>query len=338
MDNVVEIEKSVAGLKKITLRAYLGKTQGSITVRPVKDRMTGRLKGVKLLTDEEARKTFHVVTHETERVIKDYTVIDLEDPIDAIDWEWMKYCPEIMSSLEECFSNHSIALFYIENLTKDTEDRIAKRHVKSKAFKYLENCPLNKMVDIARLIGTDASTFTRLELEDYLGELAETNPKRLVEAFEDKFMKVKLFLYGLVDKKIVQVDQDGVYRWNQHILGTSEKSALDWLQMTDNRMYVKRLQDELYPSPKIDDSGSFNLGEDGQAKLPTEDLPKPLGDEELAGVKQKEERISELEALSDEELKDVYNSLYGKNPNGKAKKETIIENIIAKETEDLTEL
>lgn len=331
MDNVVEIEKTVAGLKKITLRSYLGKTQGSLTIRPVKDKMTGRLKGVKRMTDDEMRRAIHVVTNDTERVIKDNTIIDLEDQIDAIDWEWMKFCPEIFSSLEECFSNHHIALFYVENLEKDTEERVKKRYVKKQAYFYLDEASQPKKIDVARILGTDATTFTKMDLEDYLYEIAEANPKRIIEAFEDKLIKVKLFLFGLLDKRIILVDQDGVYRWNNHILGTSEKSALDWLQMADNAMHVKRLSDELYPVPVIK--------KEEEPRLANHDVKPSLSEDELKETLNRERETDELEKLSEEQLREMYKSLYEKAPHPQTSIEKLIDRIRDKkallEIEDL---
>lgn len=296
MQNVIELEKNIVGLKKITIRAFLGKTQGKLTVRPVKSKSTGRLMGVPLYTEEMRRTTVKVVDAHTEKVIEDGMVINLDDSLDAIDWDWVKYCPEVLGSLEECASE-TRALFYIENLQKDTEDRIQKRVTKSKAFMYLEQANYSKQCEVVRLLQMNPDDFSKRDLIDYLGELADTEPKKLVGAFEDKMIKVKLFLYGLLDKRIIAKDQDGVYRYGAYVMGTNEKSALDWLQLTENANIIKRLHTELYPAPVTKNTnGGFVLGseQDPEKKEPEISLPiNPLPKDELDEV-QARERYKEI--------------------------------------------
>lgn len=305
---VEELEKHIAGLKTITLRAYLGKTQGKLTVRPVMSKRTGRLIGVTDFTEEQKRHQQKVIDAHTEKVIEDGLTINLEDPIDQIDWEWIKHCPEIEGDIEDCHSS-KIALFYIENINKDTDIRIKKRKVKIQAFLYLQESSQTKKIEVCRLMGIDAISFSGRELEDYLGELADSNPKRLVDAFEDKLVKVKLFLYGLVDKRIISIDQDNVYRWGSYILGIAEKSALEWLQISDNASHVKRLHEILYPAPV-----SLTRNE-GELAMPS----KPLAT--------KSEILSEPSEADMENARERYKILTGRLPHHKLKIENILEKI-----------
>jgi hypothetical protein len=267
MNNLEKLEAGIAGLKVIKFRAVLGKTQGKLNVCPARSKTTKRLLGVKLMSEEEKRTASYVIDENTDLDIFDGFEIDLDNPIDAMNWEWLKYLPELVPSLEDSYDT-PLALFYVENLHKDTNDRIAKRKVKELAFKYLDQSNAPKKAEICRIMGVDSTYMTPLDLEDYLGEMADTAPSKIVEAFEDKLIKVKLFLYALLDKKIVVKDQDGVYSWGAHILGVNEKSVLEWLQISSNAHYVKSLHDQVYPAPEAKEV-PVNTGE---LALP----PKPV--------------------------------------------------------------
>jgi len=250
MNNLEKLEAGVAGLKVIKFRAVLGKTQGKLNVCPGKSKTTKRLLGVQLMSEEKRRTATYVIDEETNLDIFDGFEIDLDNSIDAMNWEWLKFLPELVPSLEDSYDT-PLALFYVENLHKDTEDRIQKRKVKEIAFQYLSNSTPPKKAEICRIMGVDSTYMTPLDLEDYLGEMADTSPAKIVAAYEDKLIKIKLFLYALLDKKIIIKDQDGVYSWGGIILGVNEKAALEWLQITTNAHYVKKLHDEVYPKPEL---------------------------------------------------------------------------------------
>jgi hypothetical protein len=250
MNNLEKLEAGIAGLRVIKFRAVLGKTQGKLNVCPGRSKQTKRLLGVDLLSEEEKRTAVYVVDKETNLDIFDGFEIDLDNPYDKVNWKWLKYLPELVPSLEDSYDT-PLALFYVENLHKDTNDRIMKRKVKELAFKYLAESSPPKKADICRIMGTDSTYMSPLDLDDYLGEMADASPRKIVDAFEDRLIKVKLFLYALLDKKIVSKDVDGVYSWGAHILGVNEKSALIWLQVSDNAHYIKRLHEEVYPKPEL---------------------------------------------------------------------------------------
>ena len=339
MHNEEQLEEGIAGLKKIKFRAVLGKTQGKLTVCPAKSKVTGRLHGVKILSEDEKRVSTYFVNQDTEVSIYDGFELDLEDHIDAINWRWMKHLPELVASIEDSYSSPT-ALFYIENMQKDTENRILQRGYKTRAFTYFNESSQSKRVEICRILGVDATSMSPIEIEDYLGELADTSSKKLVAAFEDKLIKVKLFLYALVDKRIVTVDRDGVYGWGNHILGVNEKSALEWLQIKDNASYIVRLHDLVYPKPEATRfSGSNDLREIALPgpKVPETIVPEPIApkDEEdfeldippFVPPFEKKVELSPEEVMS--EAKEKYFNLFQKRAGNQS-----LENILTRIREE----
>jgi hypothetical protein len=318
MNNEEQLIEGIAGLKKITFRSVLGKTQGKLTLCPGRSKITKRLIGVKVLSEDERRVSSYVVTEDTEVVVYDGYELDMEDHIDKTNWQWMKHLPELVATLEDSYGAPT-ALFYVENLNKDTEIRITERSFKTKAFGYLQEASQSKRVEVCRILGTDASTMSPIEIEDYLGEMADSASKKLVNAFEDKLIKVKLFLYALLDKRIINVDADGVYSWGSHILGVNEKSALEWLQLRDNSQYIKRLHDIVYPKPQVT---SFNDSHEiREIAMPVTNVSQADLEDDLEDFKLPQVPEPVLQAAyapstdaSLEIARDRFNQLFGKRP------------------------
>jgi hypothetical protein len=180
-----------------------------------------------------------------------------------------------------------------------------------KAFEYIKEASQTKKVEICRLLGVDATTMNAKDIEDYLGDLADSTPRKVVDAFEDVLVKVKLFLYALVDKKIVTIDQHGVYQWGALILGINEASALTWLQLPANSGYVKRLRDLVYPTPETVKS-TAETGFIPDIALPVEDA-----------------NLSQVSEDFENQVKEQYKQIFGKPAPPKMKVESMVDKIKA---------
>jgi hypothetical protein len=333
-EDVVAMENAVKGLNEITLRAYLGKQQGALIVRPMKSERTGQLMGVPRLSDDERKKASYVVTHETERKISDGTVIKLNEPVDEADWGWIKYCPELKGSLEECYNDHR-SLFYIENVKRDVEIRINARNIKKKAFRLLEEASFAKQIEICSLLGVDVEHWKPYDIEDYLGDLCETNAKRLLEAFEDEDATVKLFINDAIRKKIVVVDSNNIYKFGSTIMGTDYQSTIDWIKTPANAKLSKTLYDQVNrPATML--KNDF-LDEDS-VPIPSSPIAEPLKDQD-AELDQNFQLTPEaktglvndgLDSLSESQIRDKYKEVFGKGAGNMN-----ISNIVAKIREEL---
>lgn len=315
MTNVEQLEKGIAGLRKITFRAVLGKTQGKLSVCPARSKSTGRLMGVANLSDDQKKVLPYVVNEETTIDIFDGFELNLDNEIDSINWEWIKHLPELVSSVEISYETPQ-ALFYIENVEKDTEDRIKARKVKTDAFQYLNQATAAKKVEICRLLGIDADTMKPVDIDDYLGEIADSTPKKIVNAFEDKLIKVKLFLYRLTDMKIITIDSSGVYSWGNKVLGVNEGAVLIWLQLNENAAHIKQLYDLAYPKAELTSGlDELDLGE----------IPGiPTTEDSLRGQKD-----AAPDPLIEQLARDEYEKLFGKKAGNMS-----LTNILKKITEE----
>lgn len=158
--------------KVLTLVAFRGKQQSPCPIRPVQDRfgklVTGQQSG---MTEEEKRKLPLVIDESTKIVLQDRMRIDLNDPIDAIHWEWMKHHPYIAMNrrvAEE--SSTDDVVFYVENLEKEAHDKVKKASIITKAkYKILEETTAEQRIELARVLGLPSpQTMTTTMVAEWL--------------------------------------------------------------------------------------------------------------------------------------------------------------------------
>ena len=130
-NNIEQLENGTALDKIIRLKSVY-KT-GKTTVNPVKDAITGWYKGVPRLSEEDKRGMVYWATSTSKFTIQDGTTFDLNDKAQKVIWDWVKHCPCIAETEEDCqFTNG--AEFYIH-----LENKEAERNVSRKERRYTSN-------------------------------------------------------------------------------------------------------------------------------------------------------------------------------------------------------
>lgn len=234
--------------RRILIKAAYGKQQGKMKIHPRS--ANGKLMGVVEYSEDEKRKlpAHMIVTTETHVWIEDDFELDLTDEKDAVTWGWLQHCQgDIAHSRDEAQASPDCA-FFVQNDEKDTRERLTRTRLTKKALDYIYNeGSQTRLVEVCRLLGSRMESAKPLDIEEYLVSVAEKTPKRIVDAFEDKNARVKLFLFRAVDKSSVEVNPAGIYKYGEITMGISEEHAIEWLKNPENASLVTHIRAEVYP-------------------------------------------------------------------------------------------
>lgn len=228
----------------IILRAVYGKQQGACILTPLKDMSTGRLRGVDILTPEQERNAVKVIDENTTRRVFDNLIINLKDPVDSVDWKWMKETREIAMTMKDAHSSPS-ALFYVYKPDQELDERLESKRAQRKASQVIDY-PVDRKRELMEYLGVDASTLREKDIDDLLFGWIEKKPYEILSAIEDPQFKTKIFLFRLVQNGTVKKDAHGTYRYGDIIMGFNEQSAIDYLNDVRNRNLVGKFYTEVY--------------------------------------------------------------------------------------------
>lgn len=233
------------GKSTITLKSVFGKQQGATDICPVFDSLTERFLGVDEMPEEERKKSIRPVTGDTSRRLEDGLVIDFNRDIDVVDWNWMKECHQLAMSFEDSQMSNS-ALFYVYSEEKIIKERVKKTDGIFEALSLIKNASQTELAQRCRLIMGNTNHFSPLDIEDYLKETAMNNPSLITKIFSDPDFKAKLFLFDLMDAKIiVKNSKDKIYYFNERPLGSSEASVVEYLKAPENGDLVAHFKLEM---------------------------------------------------------------------------------------------
>lgn len=236
------------------------------------------------MSQTDALNALRFVDANTSRKISDGHVFDLNNPVDEIDWEWVKHNKEIGEDIHAAESDNHI-LYYIEKLDAEIDKRLAKVKVLRQAYGIIENASDQERKDLCKYLGQDVSVFRPKDIEDYLMTKAEKTPALILKAKADPNYKTRVFLYKLVEAKKIKIDKSGIYKYGEIILGLNLDAAIYWLNDTKNRVLVGKLFSEIEGSDNVPFSNvvdDFTKDENGlvggeSAKI----LSKELVDEDV---------------------------------------------------------
>jgi hypothetical protein len=232
--------------KELTLRAVWGKQQGKLILCPPRDAITQKMRGVNTFSPEEARLQKRVVTEDTTREIKDGLVINLEDDVDKVDWEWIKECKEVELNLEGAQQSHS-ALFYVEDLDREVIERVQLDDLRFEAKKLIKDSSDFRKSEVTQLLGRDSKYMRPIDIADFLNDLSSRKPQLVIDTYEDEDYKLKLFLMSLIDAKVIYKDNNGFYKYESVVLGVNKAAAIHWLKDANNQSMVRQFQKILNP-------------------------------------------------------------------------------------------
>ena len=224
---------------------------GKTTVQPVSDGL-GWYRGIPRLSEEDKRKLKHWAEPETKFVIKDGVTFDLNIESQRITWDWVKHCPCIAMTEEECqFTPGAEYFIYVEN--EEAAKNVAKKEKKYEAVNCVMNdSPVNYHLR-SILLGTDMGTESPVVIKDYLLDIAESAPEKILDIYKSHDLSLRLLLLKAMKNMIVIRDEAGVYRYGNTVLGMSESSAVAWMQDIENKNVVAMLEKEVNPDYFADD-------------------------------------------------------------------------------------
>ena len=273
MANKQELDLS----QKIVLRSVRGKVGNKILIQPCKNPRTGNyadcVKKVDsnndmILSEEEKNdpnKDFFVKESDLFTVV-DGTTFDLENVRERFIWEAIKYCPLIApdyfakdekgNSLINGTSGwnvknprYGVAELYVERPGVEANRRVNRKKLKHDAESYIydDERGAEGRVLKARLLGHKMDHMPDADVTDYLLQVAEQDPERIINLYTGGDTAVRLLFIEARDKHVINY-KNKLYTYADNVvLGASDEAAILFLKDPRNANVYKLIKQDTYP-------------------------------------------------------------------------------------------
>lgn len=239
-EEVDQLANGTSSNKVIEIRSVY--KEGRQTIQPAFDPKTGWYAGVERLSDEEKKGRKYYVTvggrgddarKNTKIKLENGYTFDLSDPVDAVNWEWVKHSPCLAMSFAE--AQMGKALFYVHIEGREAEEANKIMEHAFEAMQYVIKDATTNYVNRALLLGMDMEGEEPATIKQFLLETAKNSPEKIFRIYRDKAMKIYL-LFAKAKKAghVIKDEANGVFRYGTHILGVSDDACIAFLQQNED--------------------------------------------------------------------------------------------------------
>ena len=274
---MAEKKKVIDVSQKIVLRSVRGKVGNVIKIQPCKNPKTGKyadcVKRVDsnddmILSESErndVNNKYFIKETDTFDIV-DGTTFDLEDVRQRFIWEAIQYCPLIAPDYYAKDNNGNslingtpgwnskaprfgIAELYVERPGVEANRRVSRKKLKHDAETYIydDERGYDGRVLKARLLGHRMDGMADADVTDYLLQVAERDPEKIINLYTGGDTAVRLLFIEARDKNII-LYKNKLYTYADNVvLGATDDAAILFLKDPKNANVYKLIKQDTYP-------------------------------------------------------------------------------------------
>lgn len=265
----------------IVLKSVYGKVGMKYMIQPCRDKKTGRFpdcvkrvnsQGDMIMTDAERNSGKVFIPEDKMFTIQDGTTFDLTDEYQAAEWEAIKNCPLIAPSryAKDASGNllidgtmgwknktprYGIAELYIDMPGVETANKVTRKKLIHQASEFIFTDPqgLDGLLTKCKLLGKNLRNLPAADVEDYLLQVAEKNPKKIIDLYTGTDTKLRLLFVDAREKKVIYTKNKLFMYADNIILGATDDAVITWMQQPKNQKILNLIMKDTYPDMYPDD-------------------------------------------------------------------------------------
>lgn len=272
-----ETKQEIDLSNKIVLKSVRGKVGIIIKVQPCKNPKTGEYpdcvkkvdsNGNMILSEKELNDPNRIYFIKETDVfdIVDGTTFDLDNVRDRFVWEAIKNCPFIApdyyakddkgNSLingTSVFNNYAprygVAELYVVKPGVDANRRVSRKKLihDAETYIYSDERGAEGRVLKARLLGHNMNNMPDADVTDYLIQVAEKDPNKIINLYTGGDTAVRLLFIEARDKHVI-LYKNKLYTYADNVvLGASDEAAILFLKDPKNANVYKLIKQDTYP-------------------------------------------------------------------------------------------
>ena len=254
----------------IILRSVFGKVGQKYFIQPCPNPRTSRFatcvkpidsNGDMVLSesDKEEQKSglIHFIPMNELFLIEDGYKLDLKDVVDKCIWEAIQYSDIIAKDRSERDENGNLVIdgdqkkygtaeLYVERPGELTRARVSKKQLVFKAQEYIYKDSESDRIKKCQVLGRDLRNAYPADILDYMISIAEKDPNKIIEMYEDDNWKMHLFILNAIERGVIK-RYEGIYRYDDKVLGGSIEATITLLRDVRYKAILDSIKRETYP-------------------------------------------------------------------------------------------
>lgn len=255
----------------IRLRSVYGKVNQKYFLQPSPNPKTGQFplhvksvnsNGDIVLSESEKEKVangevYYIKINEIFE-FEDGKRFDLDDLMDNSIWEAIEHSPLIAPSRGARDDNGELIIdgnrmrygsaeLYVEREGEMAKAKVSKAQLINKAQNYIFADTHEEKIRKCKVLGRNLENANPADIEDYMIELSQKDPKKIINIYEDESWKMHLFILTAIERGVIR-KINGLYIYgDDKTLGGSIEAAISLLKDIRYRAIYNAIKKETYP-------------------------------------------------------------------------------------------
>lgn len=306
------VSKSDFAENIIVLRSVYGKVGMKYYIQPCKDKYGNYpdcvkhvdVNGDMILSDSERNdpnRKFFLKENEP-IVVEDGFTLNLDRVQDQYIWEAIKNCILIAPdryAKDENGNNlidgtmdwkskrprYGVAELYVDKPGVETANKISRKRKIHQASEYIftdERGSEGRLLK-ARLLGKNMKNMPDADVEDYLLQVAEKNPDKIINLYTGTDMSLRILFMEARDKKVIMIKNKLYVYGDDVVLGATDDAVITWMKDPKHKKILELIRRDVFPEQyKVED-----LDLDGEPEITTEKEVDPVVERAIKANKTK---------------------------------------------------
>lgn len=264
----------------VVLRSVFGKVGQKYFIQPQKDAQGRYPKCVKRVDSQgdiiltpaelemESKGEAAFIPETALFIIEDGKTFDLNDVMEAAEWEAIKNCELIAPDRfakndkgeylidgtvdpKSKRPRYGTAELYVDRPGFEAQRRVTRRKLIVEASNYIMNDErgYEGRLLVAKVLGRDMKNQPNADVEDYLLSIAEKTPEKIINCYTGGDIQLRMLFIEAREKGVI-VKKDGLYLYGEDgkvTLGATDSAVVEWMKQSKNVKTLSLIRKDTYP-------------------------------------------------------------------------------------------
>ncbi len=212
-----------------------------------------------ILSDAERNnpESAFFIPEDLDVVIVDGTTFNLADKRQANIWNAIKNHDLFAPSRDARDENgvllidgdakkYGTAELYIDVPGEESERSVSRKKLIMQAFRYVEEDSVDGRLTKCKLLGKNMKYAPSSDVEDYLYQVAEKTPNKIIDLYTNGDTALRLLLIEARDKNIIR-KKNGVFMYGESVLGMTDDAVILFFKTPSNKAVFEEIKKATFP-------------------------------------------------------------------------------------------
>ncbi len=212
-----------------------------------------------ILSDAERNNpdSKYFIPEDLDIVVTDGTTFNLADPLQYNKWMAIKdhdlFAPSRDARDEDGVllidgdaKKYGTAELFIDVPGEESERSVNRRKLIIQAMNLVEKDSVEGRLTKCKLLGKNMRYAPATDVEDYLYQIAEKTPSKVIDLYTDGDTKLRLLLIEAKEKNVIR-KKNGVFMYGESVLGMTDDAVINYFKIASNKPIFDEIKRETFP-------------------------------------------------------------------------------------------